>query len=227
MVLAKDETSERVLKAAAELFAERGFHGASMRELAQRAGVNVAAGHYHFGSKRDLYLTVLRQYFAEIRADLARRQALPPAGRASRARLVEVLRARAHTMASSLLGSPPSLHGTLMMREMADPSEALSVIVDEFLRPMMDETRQLLTRLAPRARADDLRLAACSLVAQILYFRATMPAALRMFEMDEFTPEFIDRLVDHVVEFSLGGLARIAPRSSQTRRSPVRRRTTR
>jgi len=54
-----DATGARVIRAAGTLFAERGFHGTTMRDIAERAGANVASGHYHFGSKRDLYLAVL------------------------------------------------------------------------------------------------------------------------------------------------------------------------
>ena len=40
-------TKHRLLAAATELFAEHGFHGTTIRDIAARAGVNVAAGNYH------------------------------------------------------------------------------------------------------------------------------------------------------------------------------------
>lgn len=54
----------QLLETALGLFAERGVAGASMRELARRAGVNVAATYHHFESKRDL----LRAVFVELRS---------------------------------------------------------------------------------------------------------------------------------------------------------------
>lgn len=66
-------TRQRLIAAASELFAERGFHGTTARDIARRARVNLAAGHYHCGSKKELYLEVLREQFATIRAVLARR----------------------------------------------------------------------------------------------------------------------------------------------------------
>src|SRR5438093_10487526 len=68
-------TKDRLLTAAAALFAEHGFHGTKIRDIAARARVNVAAGNYHYGSKKALYLAVLRAQFAEIRARLAARGA--------------------------------------------------------------------------------------------------------------------------------------------------------
>lgn len=68
MTLAKvqsDQTSgqalERILQAAEFEFAEKGFEGAGMKALAQRAGVSQSLLHYHFGSKDQLYSAVIRE----------------------------------------------------------------------------------------------------------------------------------------------------------------------
>jgi AcrR family transcriptional regulator len=49
-----DDTMAKVLSAAEILFAEKGHEKASLRELTARAGVNLAAVNYHFGSKEGL-----------------------------------------------------------------------------------------------------------------------------------------------------------------------------
>src|SRR5262245_57627094 len=49
------ETRTRLLDVAELLFAERGYHGVSLREIVSAAEVNVAAAHYHFGSKEELF----------------------------------------------------------------------------------------------------------------------------------------------------------------------------
>ncbi|MEA2001225.1 MAG: TetR family transcriptional regulator [Actinomycetota bacterium] len=46
-----DDTKSRILDAAEQLFAEHGFDGTSVREITRAADANVAAVHYHFGSK--------------------------------------------------------------------------------------------------------------------------------------------------------------------------------
>ncbi len=66
------EIKARLIAAASALFAERGFHGTKARDIAARAGVNLAASNYRYGSKKDLYLEVLRAQFAEFRSLLAR-----------------------------------------------------------------------------------------------------------------------------------------------------------
>ena len=52
-------TSERIIDAAERLFAKRGFHGVSVRDITAAAGVDVALVAYHFGSKYKLLEAVL------------------------------------------------------------------------------------------------------------------------------------------------------------------------
>jgi AcrR family transcriptional regulator len=54
--------------AAAELFASRGYSGASIDEIARRSGVTPPVVYDHFESKLDLYRQLLERHFAELRA---------------------------------------------------------------------------------------------------------------------------------------------------------------
>ena len=72
-------TREALLRAGREVFARRGYDGASIREITRRAQANLGAVTYHFGTKRRLYQAVLAS-FAE---PLAERLTRPPAGSAS------------------------------------------------------------------------------------------------------------------------------------------------
>jgi AcrR family transcriptional regulator len=62
---------ERILDAAERLFAQRGFHGVSLRDIAQAARVDVALSSYHFGGKRELFTAVF-----ERRAEVLNRERL-------------------------------------------------------------------------------------------------------------------------------------------------------
>ena len=55
--MASKDTKERILDAAERLFAAHGFAGTSLRAVTKEAGVNLAAVHYHFGTKEDLLHT--------------------------------------------------------------------------------------------------------------------------------------------------------------------------
>ena len=65
-----------ILDAAEELFAERGFHGASLAEIAARGGLSRATPSYFFSNKESLYVAVLERLFAEREA--ATREAFFP-----------------------------------------------------------------------------------------------------------------------------------------------------
>ncbi len=57
--MARTDTRERILDAAERLFAAHGFAGTSLRAVTGEAGANLAAVHYHFGTKEDLLKAVL------------------------------------------------------------------------------------------------------------------------------------------------------------------------
>ena len=63
---APGSTKARILAAAEEVFAARGFEGASTREIAARAGVNISSLHYHWESKETLYFAVFRNIFDQL-----------------------------------------------------------------------------------------------------------------------------------------------------------------
>lgn len=73
------ETVERILDTAERLFAERGFSETSLRLITSRAGVNLAAVNYHFGSKKALIQAVFSRFLGpfslSLERELDRRQA--------------------------------------------------------------------------------------------------------------------------------------------------------
>ncbi len=67
----RGDTAERILLAAADLFANRGYEAASMNDIAQQAGVSKANVFHHYTSKNDLYLAVVRRACTHSRERLA------------------------------------------------------------------------------------------------------------------------------------------------------------
>jgi AcrR family transcriptional regulator len=59
------ETLDRILISAETLFAENGYHGTTLRQITQKAAVNLAAVNYHHGDKESLYLEILRRRWKE------------------------------------------------------------------------------------------------------------------------------------------------------------------
>lgn len=68
----RSSTPGRILDAAERLFAERGIRGASLRAITDEARVNLAAVHYHFGSKDALVLAVFRRRLVAVNRERLR-----------------------------------------------------------------------------------------------------------------------------------------------------------
>jgi AcrR family transcriptional regulator len=66
--MAEATTHERIMEAAARLFGSHGFRGTSLRALTREAGVNLAAVHYHFGSKHELLIATLSRHIEAVNA---------------------------------------------------------------------------------------------------------------------------------------------------------------
>ncbi|MFM8470519.1 MAG: TetR/AcrR family transcriptional regulator, partial [Limisphaerales bacterium] len=79
------QTRQALIEAGGAVFAEVGFHNATVREICRRAGANIAAVHYHFGDKAALYGEVLAYYQAralqKFPLDLGVRPGAPAAQR--------------------------------------------------------------------------------------------------------------------------------------------------
>ena len=62
----RELTRTALLDAAAEAFARRGFHGASLDEIAEAAGYTRGAISFNFGAKEDLFLAVIERHNAAV-----------------------------------------------------------------------------------------------------------------------------------------------------------------
>jgi AcrR family transcriptional regulator len=213
-------TKERVLDAAAALFAARGFHGTTVRDIMQRAGVNLAAGHYHFGSKETLYLEVLRAQFAALMAELEQRGARFAGGARRPAALRALLRVRIAAMLELLLGPPPGLHGLLMMREMCDPSAAFPHIVEQFIVPHKVEMEAIVAGLLPGLARDAVERCVFSIVGQIFFYRQQLPTLLHLSGRRQLSRAWMRATAEHIAEFSLGGMQRVGAARSSRRPLP-------
>ena len=63
---ARERSREAILRAAVDLFAERGVSGASIAEITRRAGVAQGLANYHFGNKERLIAAVLDRWFETL-----------------------------------------------------------------------------------------------------------------------------------------------------------------
>lgn len=89
------DARERIIEQATRLFVEHGYHGISMREIAEQAGVSKAGLYYHFRDKEDLFLAILTANIEQIEAIVAQARSQEPTTRARITRILTEIGARA------------------------------------------------------------------------------------------------------------------------------------
>jgi AcrR family transcriptional regulator len=95
-----DRTRERILDAAAEVFAARGYSGAGLRDIAAAANMRASSLYYHFASREDLVAEVLRAGQDLISDAVAERIAGLPAGASDLDRVSAMMSAHAESVAA-------------------------------------------------------------------------------------------------------------------------------
>jgi AcrR family transcriptional regulator len=211
------QTRRRLVEAAGEVFARRGFREATVREICQLAHANLAAVGYHFRDKQGLYEAVLDEAHActpePTRAELQRIDAMPPE---------EALRVFIDAFVHKLLDSgKPAYLEHIMAREMAEPTPALAHLVQTTIRPSVDQLGRILRALlGPGADEDLLWRCGCSIYGQCLFYVHSRPVLERLEPQRGYGPAETQQIAQHVYEFSLAALqthrrrlSRVAPSS--------------
>ncbi len=196
-------TREQLIAAAGAVFADSGFRGATVRDICQKAGANVAAVNYHFGDKQGLYTEVLRRNYQRAIERFPGAGGIP-AGASAEARLLAFIRSFLQRIFAE---GVDSCHGRLLAREMIDPTPALDALVAVEIRALADQLTAIVRELLPRG--DDVasvRLCMASVVSQIVFYHHCQPVIRRMFPELHFTPSNLEALAQHVTRFSLAGI---------------------
>lgn len=197
------ETQQRLLEAAGEVFAERGFRAATIREICVHAKANVAAAHYHFGDKEELYLAVLKSY-----SDEALKKYPPtldlPASATPEKKLHAFVRSFLFRIADK---GRPAWHGRLMAREMAEPTAGLDALINDVYRPLVERLDSIVRDLVGAVISDEaVRSCSRSILGQCLYYYHARPVIQRMTPHQQFEPADIEVLATHITKFSLAAL---------------------
>ena len=208
MVLKKDDLSERetrsrLLNAAGEVFAEKGFKAATVREICRRAGANVAGINYHFGGKRKLYAQVLR--FAHV---CAMDRHPPELGTNDRSTPQERLRAFIHSFVKRVFDDGrPAWQGKLMSREMVEPTKALDYLVRHEIGPRRDRLNETLRQiLGPGVSEKLLRHCTQSIVGQCSFYHHARPMIQRLYPGQKFDAAGVSARAENIYQFTLCAL---------------------
>jgi AcrR family transcriptional regulator len=200
------DTRQRLLDAAGEVFAERGFQRATVREICHKARANIAAINYHFRDKEGLYSAVLRETHRE-----AREKYPPTLGLGSNPTPPERLRAFVLSFLLRLFDpGRPAWHGLLMAREMVEPTAAFEAVIEESTRPRYDLLLDIVRcLLGPEESEERLWLYANSVLGQCLHYHHARHVLARLHGELPACMRDVETLADHIAEFSLGAVEHV------------------
>jgi len=195
-----ESTRARILGVARARFAADGYQATSVRAITGAAGVNLGAVTYHFGSKEALYHQVLQAVLLPLRDRVVEVCARPVP---SRVRVQEVI----HAVFEHLAANPDQPNFILQIRQAGGPPPP---VVMEIMRPVIGA----LTRMVEEGQEEGtIRegppvLFVLSLLAQPIYLTLALGAGpAHQLPVRGETREHRALLIDHMVEFALGGLA--------------------
>jgi AcrR family transcriptional regulator len=174
------ETRARLIEAALDVFGRLGLEGATTRQIAKQAGVNLAAIVYHFGGKEALHLAVAEHIVGRIASLLqpvlaemadARAAASPAAARAA---LTHVL---GHYVDVILGNAEAERWARFIVREQMQPTQAFETI-ERFMGGAHGLATRLVAAALERPEDEEVRLRVFTMIGQILVFRVAQALVL-------------------------------------------------
>ncbi|MGE5610866.1 MAG: CerR family C-terminal domain-containing protein [Bacillota bacterium] len=206
---AAQETCRKLINAAGEVFAERGLHAATIKEITDRAGVNTAAINYHYRDKFELYAAVIRHALSATPVAPSNRLAGSPEER---------LRAHIADLIADLHDpSRPAWYAIIVAHEFAQPTAALDAVMEELLRPRANVINDIIRGiLGPDASEEDVVRGGMSVGAQCFLY-VYQREIVRRLRPQLLHDDNIEKLVTHITEFSLAGLRAMRKRQASSR----------
>jgi AcrR family transcriptional regulator len=210
------DTRDRLLEAALLVFAEKGFDGAGIRDIAARARANSAMVQYHFGGKEGLFLAVMRYTFDQGSQWIKAMPPVPGPGEpGARAAALDGLRMYIRSFLSQMLcyeqgGALASEEldraaHMLWSREMQYPRPALEPFLLESVRPFSDYLDACTRTLRPDLDAEGRLRMGFSVQALVMWIHSHM-GLVRILRGAPYAPGDLDTLAEHFYRFCLGGL---------------------
>lgn len=196
-------TKERILGAAESLFAQRGFDGASLRQLTSAAGVNLAAVNYHFGSKEKLVEQIFRRRLDALNDSRLKALSLVEGGQATT--LEDVLSAFIRPALDLSHDESGSLFMRVLARAFAEHDDTLRQFLSENYGHVMRQFTAEFARLLPQ------------LTKQELYWRIDLVSGALTHAMSGFGMiqrksgvseiEHREETAQHLIRFAVAGLS--------------------
>jgi len=197
-----EDTRRRILETALEIFAAEGYEGTSTRVLAERAGVNLPAIQYYFGSKQGLYRAVIESivqhnethmgpFAVKVRAALADPESAPD-------KLLDLLCQMLEGFVSLILsGEQKESRRMLYARAEIEQTAGLDLLHEKGVKQIFEPCLALAARLLGQSVEDQaVVMRTLALIGQVTIFcNQTVREMLELQELDDPRVRAIQSLV--------------------------------
>ena len=200
-----ETTKERLLCAAIEEFATKGFDGATVRDICGRAEVNLNAVKYYYEDKRGLYLAAMRE--AHHRMVVRQPQPKLPNTGSAEQDLQLYIESTVSLFLDGKSGRQDESHHLLLSRELSNPSEATAQFVREFIEPRFQFLdRTLASLLPPTVSPIDRHLLVFSVVGECAHYRVARGVVELLVSESEFRKYTVPRITKHITDVILAAV---------------------
>jgi AcrR family transcriptional regulator len=203
---------DRLIEAATLLFAESGFDGVGLREIAQKAKANLAMISYHFGGKEGLYEAVLREGFLRCPSKVAQLERPLPDPKAPDAKALAIAGLRDHLHGAVMdmqLGRDQNpldrAFMAVVMRELAEGGTRMEALDREFMQPHFKHMSACLDILKP-GLTDAERLGLTVAVMGPVLVSAMLPGLFRLRNGGQPFPPDGEAFADFILAHTLRAL---------------------
>ncbi|MEJ5299846.1 MAG: CerR family C-terminal domain-containing protein [Thermodesulforhabdaceae bacterium] len=202
----EDVTKERILSAAERLFASKGYDAVTIREITSKARCNLSLVYYYFGSKKNLYLEVFKNRWAQ-RARELHETFFGAIEKRKPQTLEEIVRILTEIYLERKMDAENiQVHLQLIARELQKPTEALDFIFHEVMKPFFTRLEELVRPfMNPAVLHEDVVLSLFSIFAQIIHFIHSRHVLPKIMERP-FDAAMKELLVKHITNLSLHGM---------------------
>jgi AcrR family transcriptional regulator len=197
---------DRLLTAAVDVFAEKGFRDATVREICGRVDANVASVNYYFRSKENLYSEALIYAFrqAELRYPLTQAGSREHTPQQRLTHFVEAFLNR--ILDNSALGQ----YGKLITQEIANPTKALDEVVEIFIKPVFGLLQDIVSHIqADSLSKAEIRRCVLSILGQCLMFKHSRSVIDRVCPEIIADPVEIQACAAHIAAFSYEAILKL------------------
>jgi AcrR family transcriptional regulator len=196
---ASKETQRRLMEAAGEVFAECGFHMATMKAITDRAGASLASINYHFGDKAELYAAVIRgieSHMSELVTGLNNDFAGTP--------IVRLRQMIVYIVQQMLSFQPTHWEQVIMARELAQPSPAMMGLIERVIKPVNNKLSMLIAEaIGLDQSAQSVGLFAASVIGQIVYY---LKDPVFVFHPQISETLSTTEIANHIADFSIAAV---------------------